>query len=161
MIACDTRDRPTPKPYDQIFLLHWSIPGPQLKSPQSIALGVQIEQGVCWAVSLERLKRRVAVAKGAQTTVAASKQPPESQAATQAKGQQRYEGFVEALGRRLQRGQSSLNEIPEDATPSLRLALMTTCREGGVAQDQFPRAMLRHTATPSCLWLIRPIRCFF
>jgi hypothetical protein len=40
--------------------------------------------------------------------------PPDAQAAAQAKGQQRYEGFVETLGRRLQKGQSFLNEIPED-----------------------------------------------
>jgi predicted component of type VI protein secretion system len=41
--------------------------------------------------------------------------PPDAQAAAQAKGQQRYESFVEALGRRLQKGESILNEIPEDA----------------------------------------------
>ena len=40
--------------------------------------------------------------------------PPDDQAALQAKGRERYEGFVEALGRRLQKGQSFLNEIPED-----------------------------------------------
>jgi DNA-binding transcriptional MocR family regulator len=40
--------------------------------------------------------------------------PDEAQSAAQAKGRQRYEGFVEALGRRLQKGQSFLNEIPED-----------------------------------------------
>jgi hypothetical protein len=40
--------------------------------------------------------------------------PPDAQAAAQAKGQQRYKGFVEALGQRLQKGQSFLNEIPED-----------------------------------------------
>jgi hypothetical protein len=40
--------------------------------------------------------------------------PPNAQAAAQAKGQQRYEGFVETLGRRLQKGESFLNEIPED-----------------------------------------------
>jgi hypothetical protein len=40
--------------------------------------------------------------------------PPDLQAAAQAKGQQRYEGFLEALGRRLQKGESFLNEIPED-----------------------------------------------
>jgi hypothetical protein len=40
--------------------------------------------------------------------------PPDVQAVVQPKGQQRYEGFVEALGRRLQKGQSFLNEIPED-----------------------------------------------
>ena len=41
--------------------------------------------------------------------------PPEAQASAQAKGQQRYEGFVEALAQRLQKGHSFLNEIPEDA----------------------------------------------
>jgi DNA-binding transcriptional MocR family regulator len=40
--------------------------------------------------------------------------PPEEQAAMQPKVQKRYEGFVETLGRRLQKGQSFLNEIPED-----------------------------------------------
>jgi hypothetical protein len=40
--------------------------------------------------------------------------PPGAQASAQAKGQKRYEGFVEALGQRLQKGQSFLNEIPED-----------------------------------------------
>ena len=50
--------------------------------------------------------------------------PPDAQAAMQAKAHQRYEGFVEALGRRLQKGQSFLNEIPEDVgdqpSPSAR-----------------------------------------
>ena len=38
----------------------------------------------------------------------------DAQAAAQAKGRDRFEGFVEALGRRLQKGQSFLREIPED-----------------------------------------------
>jgi DNA-binding transcriptional MocR family regulator len=38
----------------------------------------------------------------------------DAQAAGQLKGRQRYEGFVEALGQRLQKGQSLLHEIPED-----------------------------------------------
>jgi hypothetical protein len=40
--------------------------------------------------------------------------PSDAQASAQAKGRQRYEGFVEALGQRLQKGQSFLSEIPED-----------------------------------------------
>src|SRR6266853_4726382 len=40
--------------------------------------------------------------------------PPDAQAAGPLKGRQRYEGFVVALGRRLQKGQSLLHEIPED-----------------------------------------------
>jgi hypothetical protein len=40
--------------------------------------------------------------------------PNDAQAAAQIKGRERFEGFVEALGRRLQKGQSFLREIPED-----------------------------------------------
>jgi hypothetical protein len=40
--------------------------------------------------------------------------PNDAQASAQAKGRERYEGFIEALGRRLAKGQSLLQEIPED-----------------------------------------------
>jgi hypothetical protein len=40
--------------------------------------------------------------------------PNDAQAAAQAKGRERFEGFIEALGRRLQKGKSFLREIPED-----------------------------------------------
>ncbi|ABL71270.1 CopG family transcriptional regulator [Paracoccus denitrificans] len=40
--------------------------------------------------------------------------PAEGYAAAQAKGRERFEGFVETLGRRLQSGESFLREIPED-----------------------------------------------
>jgi DNA-binding transcriptional MocR family regulator len=40
--------------------------------------------------------------------------PNDAQASAQAKGRERYEGFIETLGRRLQKGQSFLREIPED-----------------------------------------------
>jgi len=40
--------------------------------------------------------------------------PPDAQVAAQAKGRERYEGLVEALGRRLAKGQSLLDEIPQD-----------------------------------------------
>lgn len=40
--------------------------------------------------------------------------PNEAHASAQAKGRERFEGFVEALGRRLQKGQSFLREIPDD-----------------------------------------------
>ena len=40
--------------------------------------------------------------------------PPEAQGAAQIKGRERFEGFVEALGRRLQKGQNFLREIPDD-----------------------------------------------
>lgn len=40
--------------------------------------------------------------------------PNDAQASAQAKGRERYEGFIETLGRRLQKGQSYLREIPDD-----------------------------------------------
>jgi hypothetical protein len=40
--------------------------------------------------------------------------PNEAQAAAQAKGRERYEGFIEALGRRLQKGHTLHQEIPDD-----------------------------------------------
>jgi hypothetical protein len=40
--------------------------------------------------------------------------PPEAQAAAQVKGRERYEGFIEALGRRLNQGRTLLDEIPSD-----------------------------------------------
>ena len=47
--------------------------------------------------------------------------PNDAQAAAQIKGRERFDGFIDALGRRLQKGQSFLREIPDDiggATPS-------------------------------------------
>ncbi|WP_316172251.1 CopG family transcriptional regulator [Bradyrhizobium sp. SZCCHNRI3037] len=40
--------------------------------------------------------------------------PDSAQAAAQAKGRERYEGFVEALGRRLAKGQTLAAEISQD-----------------------------------------------
>jgi len=43
--------------------------------------------------------------------------PDTAQAAAQAKGRQRYEGFVEALGRRLARGRRLSDEVVRDVSP--------------------------------------------
>lgn len=40
--------------------------------------------------------------------------PDSAQAAAQAKGRERYESFVEALGRRIQQGRSLAKEVTED-----------------------------------------------
>jgi len=42
----------------------------------------------------------------------------EDQAGTQAKGRERFEGFVETLGQQLQSGHNFLREIPDDVIPS-------------------------------------------
>lgn len=42
--------------------------------------------------------------------------PSDAQAAAQIKGRERYEGFIETLGKRLQKGQNFLHEIPDDVS---------------------------------------------
>ena len=44
--------------------------------------------------------------------------PPDAMASAQASGKQRYEGLIEALGERLQKGRGLLDEIPEDVDPA-------------------------------------------
>lgn len=46
--------------------------------------------------------------------------PSDAQTTAQIKGRERFEGFVETLGKRLQKGQSFLREIPDDVVPELR-----------------------------------------
>lgn len=43
--------------------------------------------------------------------------PTEEYAAAQAKGRERFDGFVTTLGRQLQSGRSFLRDIPEDVAP--------------------------------------------
>jgi predicted transcriptional regulator len=43
--------------------------------------------------------------------------PDTAQPAAQAKGRERYEGFVEALGRRLAKGQTLAQEVSQDVFP--------------------------------------------
>lgn len=54
--------------------------------------------------------------------------PNDGQEAAQIKGRERYEGFIETLGRRLQKGQSFLKEIPDDVAGGTS-ALPTEARE--------------------------------
>lgn len=44
--------------------------------------------------------------------------PTDAQATAQAKGRERFEGFLEALGRRLAQGRTLLHDIPRDIDPS-------------------------------------------
>jgi predicted transcriptional regulator len=68
----------------------------------------------------ERLERHVtigneAVALFVRFWLASTPPVPEAmQAAAQAKGRERYEGFVEALGRRLATGNALANDIPRE-----------------------------------------------
>jgi hypothetical protein len=46
--------------------------------------------------------------------------PPDAQATAQIKGRERYEGFIEALGRRMNEGRTFLDEIPKDVEAAAR-----------------------------------------
>ena len=69
---------------------------------------------------LERLERHVTISNEALALfvrfwlTATPPLPDAAQSAAQTKGRERYEGFVEALGRRIARGQSLAHEISED-----------------------------------------------
>lgn len=73
---------------------------------------------------VERLERHVTISNEALALfvrfwlTATPPLPDTAQPAAQSKGRERYEGFVEALGRRLARGQTLAQEISQDIEPS-------------------------------------------
>jgi predicted transcriptional regulator len=73
---------------------------------------------------VERLERHVTISNEALALFVRfwlSVTPPlpdTAQPAAQAKGRERYEGFVEALGRRLAKGQSLAQEISQEVIPT-------------------------------------------
>jgi predicted transcriptional regulator len=72
---------------------------------------------------LERLERHVTISNEALALfvrfwlTATPPLPDTAQPAAQAKGRERYEGFIEALGRRLAKGQSLAQEVILDIEP--------------------------------------------
>jgi predicted transcriptional regulator len=73
---------------------------------------------------VERLERHITISNEALALfvrfwlTATPPLPDTAQPAAQAKGRERYEGFVEALGRRLARGQTLAQEIWLDVEPA-------------------------------------------
>jgi predicted transcriptional regulator len=69
---------------------------------------------------MERLERHVTISKEAVALfirfwlTSTPPLPDTAQAAAQAKGRERYEGFIEALGRRLARGRTLADELVTD-----------------------------------------------
>lgn len=72
---------------------------------------------------VERLERHVTITNEALALfvrfwlTATPPLPDTAQPAAQAKGRERYEGYVEALGRRLAKGQTLADEISQDIAP--------------------------------------------
>ena len=75
---------------------------------------------------VERLERHVTISNEALALfvrfwlTATPPLPDTAQSAAQAKGRERYEGFVEALGRRLAKGQSLAQEVSHEVIPKGR-----------------------------------------
>ncbi|KRQ98401.1 hypothetical protein [Bradyrhizobium valentinum] len=73
---------------------------------------------------VERLERHITISNEALALfvrfwlTATPPLPDTAQAAAKAKGRERYEGFVEALGRRLARGQTFAQEVSLDVEPA-------------------------------------------
>ena len=73
---------------------------------------------------LERVERDLTIAIEAQALFVrfwlsvTMPVPAEQQAAAKAQGAQRYQGYIETLGRRLQRGDSLVREISEEIWPT-------------------------------------------
>ena len=61
--------------------------------------------------------------------------PADAQAAAQAKGRERFEGFVESLGRRLAQGRTLLQDIPRDIDPSRTQRDAAPRGDGPAARD--------------------------
>lgn len=75
---------------------------------------------------VERLERHVTVTNEALALfvrfwlTATPPLPDTAQPAAQAKGRERYEGYVEALGRRLAKGRTLADEISQDIAPQIQ-----------------------------------------
>lgn len=78
------------------------------------------------ARQLERLERHVAISNETLALFVrfwlthTPPLPDTAQAASQAKGRERYEGFIEAVGRRLARGKTLADEITRDCEASVQ-----------------------------------------
>ncbi len=74
---------------------------------------------------VERLERHVTISNEALALfvrfwlTATPPLPDTAQPAAQAKGRERYEGYIEALGRRLAKGQTLAREISQDVAPGI------------------------------------------
>jgi len=73
---------------------------------------------------VERLERNVVISNEALALfvrfwlTATPSSPDTAQPAAQAKGRERYEGYVEALGRRLAKGRALADEISQEIAPA-------------------------------------------
>src|SRR5437660_10759031 len=100
-----------------------SVLSPDNSERMEAALGRRLDR---LARHVERLERHITISNEALALfvrfwlTATPPLPDTAQPAAQAKGRERYEGFVEALGRRLAKGRSLAQEISQDVVPPER-----------------------------------------
>ena len=106
---------------------------------------------------VERLERHVTISNEALALfvrfwlTATPPLPDTAQPGAQAKGRERYEGYVEALGRRLAKGRTLADEISQDVAPADEADKRdgTTC---GRTADRLPlRARALRPLRPCCV----------
>lgn len=90
---------------------------------------------------LERVERDLTIAIEAQTLFVrfwlsvTLPIPPEQQAAAKAQGNTRYQGYIETLGRRLQRGESLVAEISNEIWPEQQARSAAASQSNGHADE--------------------------
>src|ERR1700745_63116 len=109
------------KRLDQAFVVETALPSflsPDNSERMEAPLGKRLDR---LTRQVERLERHVAISNEALALfvrfwlTATSPVPDAALPGARAKGRERYEGFVEALGKRLAKGQSLPREISQDA----------------------------------------------
>jgi len=94
---------------------------------------------------LEKLDRDITIAIEAQALFVrfwlsvTAPVPASQQAASKAQGTQRYQGYIETLGRRLQRGDSLVREISEEIWPEKYRAAQQQREGDHGTQDDGPK----------------------
>ena len=94
---------------------------------------------------LEKLDRDITIATEAQALFVrfwlsvTAPVPASQQAASKAQGAQRYQGYIETLGRRLQRGDSLVREISEEIWPERYRAAQQQGEGDHGTQDDGPK----------------------
>ena len=105
---------------------------------------------------LERIERDLTIAIEVQAQFvrfwlsASPPIPPDQQDAAKARGSSRYKGFIETLGRRLQRGDSLVREISNEITPEFNgrdNAAADTSTGASAGGSDMDDAVLAHDAT--------------
>jgi predicted transcriptional regulator len=122
-LACQLADYANRKRVPQALVVETAISSylsPDNSERMEAALGRRLDR---LTRQVERLERHVTISNEALALfvrfwlTATPPLPDTAQPAAQAKGRERYEGFVEALGRRLAKGQSLAQEISQDIVP--------------------------------------------